>query len=70
MHQQVQREVLLAVARGHAPDVVLLVRVVLERLQHGGLAVQLLDLRVQRQAAVIRLQEDELVDQERRHQRA
>ncbi|MNN06191.1 hypothetical protein D3C81_1189730 [compost metagenome] len=45
-------------------------RVVLQRLQQRGLAVDFLDLRVQRQAAVDRFQVDELVDQEGGHQRA
>ncbi len=48
VHQQVEREVLLAVAGGHAPHIVLVVRVVLERLQQRGLAVDFLDLGVQR----------------------
>ena len=66
VHQQVQREVLFAVARGDPPDRVLVVGVVLDRLQDGGAAVEFAHLREQRQVAV---EVDELVQAERRHQR-
>mmetsp|Transcript_6769 Transcript_6769/g.28486 ORF Transcript_6769/g.28486 Transcript_6769/m.28486 type:complete len:567 (-) Transcript_6769:681-2381(-) len=68
VHQQVEREVLLAVAGGYAPDRVLLVAIVLQGLQHGGLAGDLGDLGVQRCRAG-RFQIDQLIDQQRRDQR-
>ena len=48
VHQQVEREVLLAVARGDAPDVVALVRVILDGLENGRLAGDFFDDRIQR----------------------
>ncbi len=67
IHQQVQREVLLAVARGDAPDVVLVVREVLQRLQERGLAARFLHDREERPVALV---VHELVHQHRGHQRA
>ena len=64
IHQQVQREILFAIARGDAPDVVLGMRKIAQRLQHGSLAVDLLDLTVERGFAIFRLGIDELVDQQ------
>src|SRR5882672_698417 len=60
VHQQVEREVLLAVARGDAPHRVLGVGVVAQRLDHRDAAGSLLDQRVERPLAG--LVEDELVD--------
>ncbi|ENO86542.1 dehydrogenase [Thauera aminoaromatica S2] len=60
VHQQVEREVLLAVARGDAPDVVLVVAVVGEGLDEGAAAFLFLHPGLQRVVAVLI---DELVDQ-------
>jgi hypothetical protein len=60
VHQQVEREVLLAVARGDAPHVVLLVAVVGQRLEGDAAAFLLLHPGLQRVVAVL---VDELVDQ-------
>ncbi len=67
VHQGVEREILLAVARRDAPDVVPLVRVVLDRLQDRGLAGDFLDLRIERALGLL---ENELVDHHARAQRA
>ncbi|EOA05532.1 dehydrogenase [Herbaspirillum frisingense GSF30] len=67
VHQQVQREVLLAVAGGDAPDAVLGVAEVAQGLQYRRLAVDLGHLAIEGRFAVLGLDEDELVDQQRRH---
>jgi len=66
VHQQVEREALLAVAGGDAPDRVLGVLVVAQHAQGRSLAADLLDLRVER---LVAFQVDELVDQQFGHQR-
>ena len=67
VHQRVEREILLPVARDDAPDVVPLLREVLDRLQDGGLAGDFLDLRVKRTLGLL---EYEFVDHHARAQRA
>ena len=64
IHQQVQREALLAIARSHAPDRVLRVRVVAQHAQHRGLAADLAHLRIKRWRAVFQIHE--LIDQQAR----
>jgi hypothetical protein len=68
--KQVEREVLLAVARGDAPHIVLVVAEVAQGLQHGGLAVDLPDLAVEGRFAVVRFEEHELVHHQRRDEGA
>ncbi len=53
IHQQIESEVLLAIARGDAPDIVFVVAVVLQRLQHRGLAFHLGHSRLQRLGAFL-----------------
>src|SRR5688572_4664804 len=67
VHEQVEREVLLAVARGDAPHRVLGVRVVAQRLEHGDATLRLLDQRIER--LVPGLVEHELVHVQLRDQR-
>jgi hypothetical protein len=69
IHQQVEREVLLAVARRDPPDIILLVRVVLECGQKRRLAGDFLDDRVERRFAGLFLVQ-EFVQMQRRNQRA
>src|SRR3954467_1656251 len=59
VHEQVEREVLLTVTRGDAPDRVLAVRVVAQRLDHGDAAGGFLHQRVER--LLVALVVDELV---------
>src|SRR3569623_764136 len=66
IHQYVECIVLLAVARGDAPDVVLLVAEIAHRDHLGLLAFALQHLRVERVGAFL---EDELVRQQARDQR-
>ena len=66
IHQHVEREILLAVACGNAPDVVLLVAVVLDRDQFGLLALDLEHLGIKRVGAFLI---DEFVGQKIRRQR-
>ena len=67
IHQHVEREVLLAVARDDAPDRVLLVAVILDRNHFRRLALDREHLGVERIGAFL---EDEFVGQQARHQRA
>ncbi len=69
IHEEIEGEALFAVARRDAPDVVLLMRVVLERLQHGGAPGDLLDQHIERLLAGLLLVE-ELVDEERGDERS
>ena len=64
IHQQVQRKILLTIARRDTPNIVFVVRIVAQRLQQRRFAVDLTHLGVERRFAIVRLQVDELVDQE------
>src|SRR5688572_1428226 len=68
IHEQVEGEVLLAVARGDAPHRVLRVRIVAQRLDHRHAPGSFLDQRVQRTLAGFVV--DELVQVQLRHQRS
>ncbi|MPN17378.1 hypothetical protein SDC9_164731 [bioreactor metagenome] len=66
VHQQVQSEILFAVACGNTPDGVLWVGVIDQRFQDGGLAGGFLD----DGGETIAFEPDEFIDQELRAQRA
>ena len=69
VHQQVEREVLLAVTRGDSPDIVSAVTVIAQGTQDGGLAVDLYHLTIKRRFTVFRFGVNKLVNQHRRHHR-
>ncbi len=70
IHQQIERKILLAIARRDAPYAVLGMSIIAQRLDDRCLAVDLRDLSVERRFAIFRFHEHKLIDQERWHQRA
>ena len=69
IHQQVEREILLAVTSGDTPDIVSAMAVIAQGTQDGGLTVDLYHLTIERRLSIFGFGVNKLVYQHRRHYR-